>query len=52
MGWHAANFGRAKTLDNLETYLNTPTPQDRRRGLLDMFRRIRGKQEGDHGRSE
>jgi len=46
ISWHIENFARAgKELKNLDHYLNPPTPNQKKRGLLDMFRRIRTKQE-------
>ena len=47
LAWRIENFGRmGKNLKDLDHYLNPPTPAQKKRGLLDMFKRVRHKQEG------
>lgn len=50
IAWQIENFGRTgKGLKDLDHYLNPPTPEQKKRSLLDMFRRIHQRQEAANG---
>lgn len=50
LAWRIENFRRAgKDLKNLDHYLNPPTATQKKRGLLEMFKRVKQKQEAANG---
>lgn len=50
LAWRIENFSRAgKQLKDLDHYLNPPTATQKKRGLLEMFKRVQHKQEATNG---
>lgn len=45
--WYTENFSRAgKKFKDLNEYLSPPTPAEKKRGLLEMFQRMKLRQKG------